>query len=489
MEQVKKRNALFWFRRDLRIHDNTGLYYALKECDSVAPIFIFDKSVLEQLPSQDKRIDFIWKCIATLKEEFRGLGSDLIVKYGYAESEIVSLAQKYHVDAIYANEEYEPKTRQRDAIVAEQLQPLGIEFKTYKDNVIFSPNQILNNAQQPYVTYSQYKTSWKKKISSLDYKSYQLNDYIDHLAQFVSTEFPTLESMGFDGNLLDDIKLEPGSWGAQILFQRFKEKIIPHYKLLRDIPFSGGVSYLSVHNRLGTISIRYLISEVMKLIAILNDSRKESCEVWLDELIWREYYVQLMYHFPKLAYEPFKSGFEDFPWENNPHFYLAWCNGKTGYPLVDAAMIQLNTTGYMHNRLRMLVASFFTKHLLIDYKLGEDYFAAKLLDFDLSANNGGWQWAASTGCEAQSYLRIFNPVKQSEKFDTEARFIKKYLPIFKNVPAQYLHEPWLYEKQLNDFGIKLGTDYPVPIVDHEERRKNALQVFNENFRLEKYAYE
>jgi deoxyribodipyrimidine photo-lyase len=281
--------------------------------------------------------------------------------------------------------------------------------------------------------------------------------------------------------------LEPGTLGAQILFDRFKEKIIPHYKILRDIPFSGGVSYLSLHNRVGTISIRYLVSQVIHLMSIMQDARKESCEIWLDELIWREFYMQLLYHFPHIAYEPFKSEYSDFPWENNPRHYLAWCDGKTGFPLIDAAMNQLNQTGYMHNRLRMLVASFLTKHLLTDYHLGEDYFAAKLLDFDLAANNGGWQWSASTGCDSQPYFRIFNPVKQSEKFDSEARFIKKYLPIFKNVPAQYLHEPWNYESQLKDFGIELGKNYPRPIIDHMERRKYALAVFEENFRLEKLA--
>lgn len=485
MEQVKKRNALFWFRRDLRINDNAGLFYALKECDNVAPIFIFDKTILDELPTQDKRVEFLWKSVDALKSQLEEVNSDIIVKYGYSETEVVLLAEKFKVDAVYCNEDYEPKTRQRDASIEEQLGNLGIEFKTYKDTVIFSPKDLLNCANQAYTNFSYYKLAWKKKLSSKDYKPYSIIEYVDKLAHFSSPAMIKLEDMGFKKTNLEEMKLEPGTSGAQVLFNRFKEKIIPHYKILRDIPFSGGVSYLSLHNRIGTISIRHLVSEAMKLINMLQDGRKDSCEAWLDELIWREFYMQLLYHYPHIAYEPFRPEFQNFPWENNPAFYLAWCNGNTGFPLIDAAMVQLNTTGYMHNRLRMLVAAFLTKYLLVDYKLGEEYFAAKLLDFDLSANNGGWQWAASSGCEAQSYSRIFNPVKQSEKFDSDARFIKKYLPEFKNVPAQYLHEPWNYAEQLKDFNIELGKDYPLPIIDHQARRKYSLEVFQENFRLER----
>jgi deoxyribodipyrimidine photo-lyase len=487
MEQVNKRKALFWFRRDLRMNDNVGLYNALKECDSVAPIFIFDKTILEELPSQDRRVEFIWQCLNSLKIQFREFGSDIMVRYANAESEVSLLAQKFGVDAVYANEDYEPKARQRDGIIKDQLQEMGIAFKLYKDTVIFSKDDVLNTSGQPFTVFTSYKNNWKKKLNKSHYQSYKVTDFMDKLAQFQSNNIITLEEMGFQKTNLEEMHLEPGTLGAQILFDRFKEKIIPHYKILRDIPFSGGVSYLSLHNRVGTISIRYLVSQVIHLMSIMQDARKESCEIWLDELIWREFYMQLLYHFPHIAYEPFKSEYSDFPWENNPRHYLAWCDGKTGFPLIDAAMNQLNQTGYMHNRLRMLVASFLTKHLLTDYHLGEDYFAAKLLDFDLAANNGGWQWSASTGCDSQPYFRIFNPVKQSEKFDSEARFIKKYLPIFKNVPAQYLHEPWNYESQLKDFGIELGKNYPRPIIDHMERRKYALAVFEENFRLEKLA--
>lgn len=484
-EYTKKRKALFWFRRDLRLSDNIGLYHALKECDVVAPIFIFDKAILDELPSQDKRIVFIWRCLSALKEQFKDIGSDIIVRYAYAEKEIVALAEKFKVDAVYTNEDYEPKARQRDGIIQDNLRNLNIEFKAYKDTVIFAKDDILNTAQRPFTVFSYYKNAWKKKISSEYYNPYHLYDDFDKFPKYSSTELPTLEEMGFDSKTQEEVKLEPGSWGAQILFDRFKEKIIPHYKILRDIPFASGVSYLSLHNRVGTISIRYLVSQVFSLMNVMHDKRKESCEAWLDELIWREFYMQLLYHYPHVAYKPFKSQFDNFPWENNAAYFLAWCNGKTGFPLIDAAMNQLNETGYMHNRLRMLVASFLTKYLLIDYRLGEEYFAKKLYDYDLSANNGGWQWAASTGCEAQSYTKIFNPVKQSMKFDPEARFIKKYLPELKNIPAKYLHEPWNYSKQLEELGIVLGKDYSLPIINHVTTKEYALKIFEDKFRLEK----
>lgn len=484
MEQATKRKGLFWFRRDLRLNDNTGLYYALKECDSLAPIFIFDKAVLDELPSQDRRVEFIWQCVAALKVQLKELGTDILVRYAYSEQEVVALATKFKVDAVYVNEEYEPACRQRDGIISDELEQIGIEFKSYKDTVIFSQGDIVNGLGKPFTNFSLYKAAWKKNLSSKNYKSNSTFEHFDKFSIFNASDMPTLSEMGFTKTNLEDMRLEPGSWGAQILFDRFKEKILPHYKLLRGIPFAGGVSYLSLHNRYGTISIRYLVNQLITLMKILQDKRRESCEAWLDELIWREFYMQLLYHYPHLAYEPFKSEFNSFPWENNPVYYLAWCEGKTGFPLIDAAMVQLNQTGYMHNSLRMVVSSFLTKHLLTDYHLGEDYFAAKLLDYDLSANNGGWQWAASCGAESQSYVRIFNPVKQSEKIDPEGRFIKKYLPILRNVPAQYLHEPWKYSNELKDFGIEIGNHYPFPIINVEERRKHALSVFEENFRLE-----
>ncbi len=483
MSEKLYKKVLFWFRRDLRLDDNVGLYHALKESEMVAPVFVFDKEILSNLPSEDRRVEFISNCIKVLKEKLQELNSDIIVKFAYAEKEIPELAKKFRVEAVYSNEDYEPSARKRDATIENDLRNSGIAFRQFKDTVIFSKDDIINSQRQPFVVFSHYKNAWRKKLTKDDYIPVRTEEYFDSLAKFKSHEFPDLERMGFGKTNLNEMKLEPGAYGARILFNRFKEKIVFHYKLLRDIPYAGGVSYLSIHNRFGTISVRTMIYEIMNILSSIDEKRKESCNTWIDELIWREFYMQLMYHFPHIAYEPFKQEYQDFPWENNFEWYSLWCDGKTGFPLIDAAMLQLNKTGYMHNRLRMLVGSFLTKHLLIDYKLGEEYFAAKLLDFDLAANNGGWQWCASTGCDSQPYFRIFNPVKQSETFDPEARFIKKFFPMFSNVPAKFLHEPWKYESELKEFGIVLGEDYPRPIIDLSERRKIALDVFENHVKI------
>ena len=482
LEKVNKK-ALFWFRRDLRLDDNIGLFYALKESDMVAPVFVFDKEILNNLPSEDRRVEFIYNCITNLKASLKNIGSDIIVKFAYAEKEIPELAKKFKVDAVYANEDYEPNARRRDSNIEIELNKSGIKLKLFKDTVIFAKSDILNTQNQPYNVFTHYKNAWRKKLTKDNYVVYNTEMYFDSFVKFNSHDFPTIEQMGFGKTNLNEMKLDASSQGAKILFNRFKEKILFHYKLLRDIPYAGGVSYLSIHNRFGTISIRTMLSEIMRIMSSVDDKRKESCDTWIDELIWREFYMQLLYHYPDIAYEPFKSEYKDFPWENNFEWYFLWCDGKTGFPLIDAAMLQLNKTGYMHNRLRMLVASFLTKHLLIDYKLGEEYFAAKLLDFDLSANNGGWQWSASTGCDSQPYFRIFNPVKQSETFDPDGKFIKKYFPIFSNVPSKFLHEPWKYENELKEFGIILGVDYPKPIIELAGRRKLALETFENNAKI------
>lgn len=483
MSEKLYKKVLFWFRRDLRLEDNAGLFHALKDSEMVAPVFIFDKEILNNLPSEDRRVEFVFNCVKMLKKSLNDLGSDIIVKFAYAEKEIPELAKKFKVDAVYANEDYEPNARKRDGNIESVLKENNIELKLYKDTVIFAKNDILSQQAKAFVSFNHYKLAWRKRLTKEDYSPYKLEEYYSSLAKFKSNDFPDLIRMGFDKTNLNEMKLDPSSEGARLLFNRFKDKIVFHYKLLKDIPYAGGVSYLSIHNRFGTISVRTLISEVMNMMSSVDEKRQESCNVWIDELIWREFYIQLMYHYPQVAYEPFKGEYQDFPWENNFEWYSAWCEGKTGFPLIDAAMLQLNQTGYMHNRLRAMVASFLTKHLLIDYKLGEEYFAAKLLDFDLPANNGGWQWSASTGCDSQPYYRIFNPVKQSETYDPEARFIKKYFPLFSNVPAKFLHEPWKYEEELKHFGIVLGEDYPKPIVDLTIRKKIALEVFENHVKI------
>jgi deoxyribodipyrimidine photo-lyase len=474
---VKK--ALFWFRRDLRIEDNTGLYHALNECDMIAPVFIFDKTVLDELPQYDRRIEFIWHAVNNLKKKFNLLNSDIIVHYAHAEKELPALAEKFKVNAVYVNEDYEPQARQRDGLIEQKLNLLGIEFKKYKDSVVFSSQDLLNGQNQPYTNYMQYRQAWRRKLNQADYELKNLTPILNRLAKFNVTAMLTLEQMGFEKTNFAQMRLQADNETADTLFERFKSKVLSVYQVAREIPCISGVSYLSVYNRFGLISIRKLIMEVLRDRKEGDEKKKESCDAWLDEIILREFFFQLMYHFPHVAYEPFRREMRDFPWENNPFWFQSWCEGKTGFPLIDAAMIQLNTTGYMHNRLRMVVANFLTRYLLIDYHMGEFYFANNLLDFDLSANNGNWQNVASMGCETTSFIKMANPVKQSEKYDPQARFIKKYLPVFKNVPAMYLHEPWKYTEELEFLGVRLGEDYPLPIIALKERKELAIKTFEE----------
>ena len=472
----KKIKGLFWFRRDLRLEDNSALYHALLECDLVAPIFIFDKSILNDLIVEDRRVEFIWETINYLKKQLNNIGSDMVIKYGYPIEDIPLLAKKYDVGFVYANEDYEEYGIKRDQEIKTKLSLDNIDFKLYKDTVIFSKNEVIKSNNQPYVYYTDYKNHWLNKINSTFYKQYESELLLHKMVKFKGAEIPPLDYIGFNRTNLLKMKLEVGYPGALKLFNRFKVKVVKDYKKLRDIPASLGVSFLSLHNRFGTISIRKQIKDIYELETKEN---KEGCESWINELIWREFYIQLMYHYPNLKNEPFKKEFTNFNWSNNYNNFTAWCDGKTGYPLIDAAMIQLNNTGYMHNRLRMLSASFLTKHLNIDYKLGEDYFANKLLDYELACNNGNWQWCASTGCDSQPYIRIYNPVKQSQMFDSEALFIKKYIPMFKNIPSKFLHEPWKYIEEIKEYKITIGKDYPLPIVNHEEKRKESLKNYEE----------
>jgi len=471
-----KKNALFWFRRDLRLQDNTALYYALNNADTVACIFVFDKNILSELGKADTRVDFLWHTLNSLKEELKQLGSDLIIVHDNPEKIIPELAIKYGVSAIYCNEDYEPKARQRDRTVAELVREKNIDFFSYKDQCVFSKEEILNSQHQAYTVFTHYAQAWRKKFTLDFIKEYPSESFLNKLAKFKTQKIPELSSIGFEQTNISKMKIGFSNKEAVQLFNTFTEKKINHYKVLRDFPSISGVSYLSVHNRFGTISVRHLLREAI-MLKDQNPMNEESIDTWISELIWRDFYFQLLYNFPHVAYEPFHSEYNDFPWENDMEKFQKWCDGETGYPLIDAAMKQLNQTGYMHNRLRMVVASFLTKHLLVDYRLGEQYFAAKLLDFDLSANNGGWQWAASTGCDAQPYFRIFNPILQSEKFDPHGKFIKKMLPIFSLIDEKYVHNPSEYKEELKMLGINLGIEYPEPIVNHKQARQRTLDIF------------
>lgn len=475
------KKALFWFRRDLRLEDNCGLYRCLEDHEQVLVVFLFDQHILQHLPRQDKRVEFIWFCILKLKQQLNAIGADLIVLHG-TPADIVGLAHAQAVDAVYCNEDYEPDAVARDLDVQQQLAAFEIGFKSFKDTVIFAKREILTQQDQLYHVYTPYKNMWRKRLEHSDCLSYPSSKRLEHLQKTNAQPMPSLESLGFAATGLADAKLVQPTHSAEAVFEHFKTHKAQHYKDSRDIPSINGTSTLSVHLRFGTISIRTLVREIQRLGKTLNGDQKESCETWLNELIWREFYFQILANYPHVASQPFKAPYQNFPWRDDRAGFQAWCDGETGYPLVDAAMAQLNTLGFMHNRLRMLTASFLIKLMLIDYRWGEGYFALKLLDFDLAANNGGWQWSASTGCDAQPFFRIFNPMTQSKKFDPDGLFIKKYLPIFANVPAQYLHEPWLYADVLAaDYGITLGQHYPLPIVNYEQARARALQQL-ERFR-------
>ena len=465
--------SLVWFRRDLRDYDHAALYNALKYSKQVFCVFIFDTSILDHLTDKlDRRVEFIWESIRELKTAFQAKGSDLIVLHGNPRLEIPKLANSLNVEALFANHDYEPSAIERDTDVAQQLKTINIQFHHYKDHVIFEKNEILTLAGKPYSVFTPYKNMWLKTVTDFYIKPYPVDQYAKNLAQ-VSTfsELPSLESMGFKRTNLLGLALPTGMQGAIALFNNFQDRM-SHYKDTRDFPAIKGVSYLSVHLRFGTISIRHLARTAIQ-------ETNTGAQTWLNELIWRDFYVQILYHNPDIASgHAYKTEFESLPFPNSRQLFLAWCQGNTGYPLVDAAMRQLNNTGFMHNRLRMVAASFLVKDLLIDWRWGERYFAEKLIDFDLSANNGGWQWAASTGCDAQPWFRIFNPITQSVRFDSQGKFIRKYVPELANCNDKEIHAPWLITPaRFEVLKLTIGKDYPAPIVDHATQRNLVLELY------------
>lgn len=430
--------AIFWFRRDLRLEDNAGLYEALKSGAEVLPIFIFDKAILDELPDkQDRRVCFIHQALENLNHELQNLQSTLIVKYGLPTQVFQELIQSHTITAVYTNHDYEPYAIARDEAVGKLLKAHGIAFHTFKDQCIFEKNEVLTDAGKPYSVFTPYSRKWKATLQDFHVKSYPTELYFQNFKKTPAfrdsgTDVPTLASMGFEA--MPDIKFPN---------KEIRLEIIKHYHEKRDFPAINGTTRLSVHLRFGTLSIRELARE----------ARKYS-ETWLNELIWRDFYMMILWHFPHVGEgKAFKSLYDTIEWRQDEADFEAWCAGKTGYPLVDAGMRELNATGFMHNRVRMVVASFLTKHLLIDWRRGEAYFAQKLLDFDLSANNGGWQWASGSGCDAAPYFRIFNPQSQAEKFDAKGIYIRQWIP---------------------EFG---GFGYPAPIVAHTFARDRCLKAY------------
>ena len=488
--------GLMWFRRDLRADDNAALYHALKSCKTVYCVFIFDRQILDELPKSDRRVEFIQESLVELDASLRKLAdkvadkragkvasngagkaqAGLIVRHAWASEALPQLAQQLGVQAVFTNHDYEPQAVERDAAVLGSLANMGIAFHTYKDHVIFERTEVLTQMGKPYGVFTPYKNACLKKLDDFYLKSYPVEAYVDALADRPADYrlgIPTLADIGFETTNLSTLKIPTGASGARQLFEDFFDRM-DQYHATRDFPAVKGPSYLGVHLRFGTISIRKLAATAHQMT--LQGS--QGAAVWLSELIWRDFYFQILSNFPHAATRSFKPEYDAIQWEHGPHaekLFAAWCDGRTGYPIVDAAMAQINQTGYMHNRLRMVVASFLVKDLGIDWRWGERYFAEKLNDFDLSANNGGWQWASSSGCDAQPYFRIFNPTSQSEKFDAEGKFIRKYLPQLAQLPNAALHEPWNAKPMdLLAANVTLGKDYPRPIVDHAEARARTL---------------
>lgn len=475
-----------WFRRDLRVDDNAALYHALKSCQQVFCVFVFDRDILDALPRADRRVEFIRESLVDLNEQLQRLALEngtshagLLVRHDRASNTLPMLAARLSVDAVFTNHDDEPQALARDAGVQALLENKGVAHHSFKDHVIFERTEVLNLTGKPYSVFTPYKNAWLKKVDSFYLKPYPVKRYAGALAARPADErriAPTLDALGFEKTNLAALKIPTGSQGGAELFADFLGRMV-NYKDTRNFPAVKGPSYLGVHLRFGTVSIRKMASSALEQ----QQYGSEGAASWLSELIWRDFYTQILSNFSHAAASAFKPEYDAIAWEEVEKaqaLFQAWCEGRTGYPLVDAAMAQINQTGYIHNRLRMVSASFLVKDLGLDWRWGERYFAEKLNDFDLSANNGGWQWAASTGCDAQPYFRIFNPVSQSKKFDAEGKFIRNYLPVLEKLPASALHSPWLTKPvELSAAGVELGKNYPMPIVQHDAARALTLRRY------------
>ena len=459
--------ALVWFRRDLRLDDQAALYRALTSARQVFCAFILDRDILDALPRADRRVEFILGALAVLDADLRARGGALIVRHARAVDEVPRLAAELGVQAVFINHDDEPAARQRDARVAERLAAFGAELRSFKDHVVFERREVLTAAGGPYGVFTPYKNAWLRKVDEFYLRGYPVERHAARLAPSpLAAGLPALADIGFEPAGLS-AHIGQGSRGAEALLDDFLDRM-DQYHETRDFPAVKGPSYLSVHLRFGTVSIRRLA----RLAHQRMSAGDRGAEVWLSELIWRDFYHQVMHHHPHAMTAAFRPEYDAIAWESGAAadaLFAAWCEGRTGYPLVDAAMRQLRQTGYMHNRLRMVAASFLTKDLGLDWRRGEAWFAEQLLDFDLAANNGGWQWASSSGCDAQPYFRIFNPVSQSEKFDPEGRFIRRYCPELAALDAKALHAPWARAPLAMQ-----GVDYPRPVVDHALARERTL---------------
>jgi deoxyribodipyrimidine photo-lyase len=465
---------LVWFRRDLRDTDHAALAEAMRRGQRVFCVFVFDRELLDVLPTPaDRRVEFIRESLVELDAALRRRGGALIIRHAFAVSEIPRLAAELGVTAVFANRDYEPQTKARDAKVAAALAGVGIGFESFKDQVLFDGPEVLSQSGRPYTVFTPYKKAWLKRLSEDDLAPHDQTR--GNLAKASCAQgVPSLEEIGFRTTDLRRVGIVPGMTGARQLLGIFVRRLACYHEQ-RDFPALEGVSRLSVHLRFGTISVRELVA-----VALAEGARAENegAASWLSELIWRDFYFMILDHFPQVVGHSFKAHYDAIAWEQGQYadrLFAAWCAARTGYPLIDAAMRQLNSTGYMHNRLRMLVASFLTKDLGLDWRRGEAYFARQLVDFDLAANNGGWQWAASSGCDAQPYFRIFNPLTQSRRFDPGGSFIRHYLPELAAVPDKFVHAPWsMPSAEQLACGVIVGRHTPPPLVLHEAARQLTL---------------
>ena len=476
----KFNTGLVWFRRDLRVNDNAALSGALAACRGLHCVFIFDRDILDALNRQDRRVEFIRGSVVELDAALQRLslqaGSGLIVRYARAVSEVVELASILKVQAVFASHDDEPQSLVRDAAVAAALAQRSIVFKTCKDHVIFERQEILTQAGTPYGVFTPYKKAWLSRLAIQHCQTHPTQTLPNALMARppdLQKPVPSLADIGFVPSNLSALNLPTGMSGGQTLFEDFFDRM-DQYHETRDFPAVKGPSYLGVHLRFGTVSIRQLVSVAWQRQIVGSIG----AAVWLGELIWRDFYFMILANFPHVVTQAFKPEYDAIVWEQGTSaqaLFEAWCAGQTGYPLVDAAMAQLNQTGYMHNRLRMVAGSFLVKDLGIDWRWGERYFATHLNDFDLAANNGGWQWVSSSGCDAQPYFRIFNPVSQSEKFDPQGKFIRRYLPQLAKLPNHALHAPWRATSlELQMAGVTLGRNYPLHLVMHDTARALTL---------------
>lgn len=425
--------TVFWFRRDLRLDDNVGLFHALNSDEEILPIFIFDETILSQLPKDDARVTFIHQQLEKIQNQLKTIGKSLAVFHGTPIEIYKKLISKHNnIKAVYTNHDYEPCARKRDLELYHLFKENNIEFKTSKDQVIFEKSEVVKDDGSPYVVYTPYSNKWKENFKKTTLIHYKSEDFLSNITQH-SYPFLSLSDIGFE---VSSIKVTPFD---------ISNHLIDNYEATRNFPALNKTSFLGIYLRFGTVSIRKMVAKALE----------SSNETFLKELIWREFFMQILWHFPHTNKTSFKPKYDEIKWTNNEIWFQKWCDGKTGYPFVDAGMRELNTTGHMHNRVRMIVASFLCKHLLIDWRWGETYFASKLLDYEQASNVGNWQWAAGSGVDAAPYFRIFNPTEQIKKFDKDLKYIKKWIP------------------ELN------SLDYPKPIVDHKEAREKCLRVYKE----------